>query len=276
MALNLLTVTGQGRKTELFATMANILSNVECVRWHVCFQYDSDTFEHLYLLQQIAQANNNTLVIHNHSPELSVAQSKARVIRELLTTDLVFNVDDDHIFPYKTLALLQYAIRQGFCKNKVITCAAVDVMNVHSYDDWSNELRYMHHLVPFVERFGIKSVAHQKWATDKTEVIRTDYISNGWIIPVRFFLFHYNNCAWSVLESMSNWKKGMRGYDCMIQEALVENKVPIYLMLGAYIEHVGMKTFDWSDNLEDHSDFYQRQVETRLALPDFPIAVDYV
>lgn len=274
--LRFITVTGVGRKAELFATMVNILSNTTDIVWDVCFQYDSDTFEQLPILQAIAQSNNSVINVHHHNPGWSVGQSKAEVIKYLSLDSLIFNVDDDHIIPYKTLSMLQYALRKGFCEDHVVTCAAVDVLDIHGYEDWSNKPRSVAYLPEFISRFGIKSVAHQKWDTVNAEIIRTDYISNGWIMPVKYFHLVHEPSAAVVLDVMSTWKKGVRGYDCMIQEAVVGNGIGIYLLLGAYIEHVGMKTFDWGSSVENHSEPYKRQLASRLANHNTPISTEYL
>lgn len=256
-------VTGQGREKELLATAGALLANVTGLTWHLTFQYVPDQAL-VDLLTCLAATTGNRMVLSINKVPRSLAQSLAQTIQELPVHAYIWKFDDDHVYPGESIRQLLATMHTGKVGHEygVITSAAVDMINVHQFEDWSNEVHQVCVLLSFLGTYGVCSAAHQKWNADDL-LLRTDYISNGWIMHRKYFDLPTDDGR-TVLQCMEHWPRGVRGYDCMVQYYLTKAGVPIHLVLGAWIEHTGMATQGWNSNPEEHSIYYKRQLENRL------------
>lgn len=281
--LKVVTVTGLHRSAQLLATLCTSMSNVTGLTWYVHFDFSKSIGSNLGVIEALAEATGNVVHLQftpptdNQLSPVSVAARKAGLIRQLPKDSLILNLDDDHVVPYQTWCIIKNAVsRMGpdsCMRGAVLTCSAVDVQNVHGYDDWSNQVRPVDTLIPFVRQYGTHSAAHQKWGpfqqTFKGQEARTvmllstDYISNGWIVP-RWMFDVPAEGEQTVLDMMDSWAYGVRGYDCMMQTFFVRAGIHLYLMVGAYIEHIGMSTSGWHSEDGAHSIYYKQQLENRV------------
>lgn len=280
--LHIVTVTGVNRAAQLLATLSSVMANVSGLTWHIHYDVPKALASNIGVIKALADATGNTIHLTFDPPSdrqsvKSVAARKAKLIRPLPPDTKILNLDDDHVVPYVTLEIIRRMVRKlepgkNFDKS-VVTCAAVDVANVHEYEDWSNQIRPVDTLIPFVRQYGSHSAAHQKWGpfqqTFKGQeaktvmLLRTDYISNGWIVPRHMFDLPAEDGR-TILDTMDLWEPGVRGYDCMMQHFFVKAGITLYLMVGAYIEHIGMTTSGWHPEDNSHSVYYKQQLENRV------------
>lgn len=279
--LNVVTVTSLNRASQLLATMCATLSNVTGLTWYVHCDFPREMTSNHGVIKALAEATGNTVQFCFDIPRggrfSSVAARKSGLIRPLPKDSFVLNLDDDHIVPYQTLSIIQRAVVKmapdKSMSGAILTCSAVDVQNVHDYDDWSNQVRPVDTLIPFVRQYGAHSAAHQKWGPFQQSfkgveaktvmLLSTDYISNGWIVP-RWMFDVPAEGEQTVLDMMDVWVHGVRGYDCMMQTFFVKAGIHLYLMIGAYIEHIGMSTSGWHADVDAHSIYYRQQLENRV------------
>lgn len=270
MRIVAITVTGKGREAEFLASGLSFLMNIHGVEWIVAEQDKPNPKTHA-LLTAAAEANDNKVRFLPASSSESHTQSFARVLATLDLFDptlALFSFDDDHVFTRNTLDLVGRAAVAMDTRPAVYTCSAVDALNIHGYEDWTNKPRPLYTFRAFVDRFGYKSAAHQRWSGNTPAIVRTDYISNGWLVPAGVFLLpdirRGKNSSVDLFKLLCKWPRGLWGFHCLIQEILVAHEIPIYLMLNAWINHIGM----WPQRLQSgstvNSPEFDRQVAERI------------
>lgn len=217
---------GKKREHYLLVTASTILPNVENFNWTIYHQTEITDYTKTILIE-LSKINNNSLVFIKVDESLSVGKIKSLFFNTYSgNRKYMINIDDDFIFPYSTLKLLN----ETTLDKSIYTYGNFDIINSRNYKDWDDKKRDYLYISEFINEFGKRCVPYHLWEIKKIIIPINKMVAGTYIANIQ----DIKNSG--IIELWSSFEKGIRGYDAALEKYFKE----IFHIFSATIVHIGV------------------------------------
>jgi hypothetical protein len=215
---------GNSRVTDLYASVFNVLMNVEQAHITIAFNTifpSEETKMRRSLLEAMARHTTNTLLWIEYPESFSKAQMIENVFeyweKNNVLRDWYLNIDDDFMIPYKTLNLLTQASMNYI--TPIYIYGQFDIINYRQFADWDSTKINESDILQFVAKYGMRCLIHHLAETIPDHLItyKLPGASTG------SYMINYGSITSIIKNKLKAWKKGVRGYDDYLCNAVLTN-----------------------------------------------------
>jgi hypothetical protein len=223
-----ITTTSEDRLNLLHATLTNVMSYVTGARFVIQWLAESkgEAAPNLSGLSFIAKHSGNTIEVNCLDSVCSVATSKHAF--EIGDATHFVNLDDDLSITYHSLEMLR-----RYETYPAVSIGVVDANNSRGFADYDEAVYGS--MEEFLLKHEFSKAKHHFFANP-------DFVEYFWMSQLyclRRDVFLDDEVWGPIREAFA--KKGVRGYDIMLEQVLVRRSYAIGLIVGCEAIHLGME-----------------------------------
>ena len=225
-----ITCAGNERVNDMYATALNILANTTNNEVFIHFNTEAlseEAVDRLKTLMHLAEHNSNILKPRFWPERTPLAHMHMHTIDQG-TRKFWLSVDDDVFIPYKTLNLLNQTANQLYPNSLLYLYTFFEVINRRGYKDYHPQKIMLGkptgNLLLEINQYARTPLHRNYEIPDSPEFITMKDLYCGSFMVNREYLCKRQD----VLNELEDWKKGKRGVDKYICQAVTSRPQWIY------------------------------------------------